>query len=220
MSRSYTPITDEMAHYIRQVSLREPEPLRRLNAEMEHHPDESCQISPEQGQFLHVLTRLMGARKALEVGVFLGYSSSWIALALPEGGKLIACDKNADYAARARRTWKEAGVEERIELRLGPALATLDGMLAAGETGTFDLAFIDADKTGYWNYFERALQLVRRGGLIAFDNVLWHGRLLDPEERDPETEAMREFNRKLHADTRVAMTVTTMGDGIALACKL
>jgi predicted O-methyltransferase YrrM len=220
MARTHTPITAELAHYIRSITLREPEPLRRLNAEMEIHPDESYQISPEQGQFLHLLVRLLQARKALEIGVFLGYSSSWIALALAEGGTLIACDRNPEYAARARRTWHEAGVEDRIDLRLGPALASLDGLLAAGHAGSFDFVFIDADKGNNWNYYERSLALLRPGGLVAIDNVLWHGRVVDPAESGPDTLAVREFNRKLHADPRVALSMATMGDGIALACKL
>src|ERR1039457_2310273 len=157
MSRTYTPVTAELAGYIRDVTLREPEPLRRLREETEDHPQASCQIAPEQGQFLHVLARAIGAAKTLEVGVFMGYSSTWVALALPPGGKLVACDRNAEYAERARRTWREAGVENRIELHLGPALQTLDALLAEGQAGTFDLAFIDADKENYARYYERAL---------------------------------------------------------------
>jgi len=178
------------------------------------------QTSPEQGQFLHLMARVTGARKTLEVGVFMGYSSTWVALALAEGGKVIACDVNEEYTARARRTWCQAGVESRVELRLAPAIETLDGLIAGGEAGTFDFAFIDADKKNYWNYYERALTLLRRGGLIAVDNVLWDGTVIDPTVTDTDTEAIRAFNRKLHADTRVAISMATMGDGLALACKL
>jgi caffeoyl-CoA O-methyltransferase len=178
------------------------------------------QIAPEQGQFLHVLTKLIGARQVLEVGVFMGYSSSWIALALPAGGKVVACDVNAEFAAMARRTWREAGVEDKIDLRLAPALETLDGLIAAGRSGTFDMVFIDADKRNYSNYYERALQLVRRGGLIATDNTLWDGSVVDPADDDPDTEAIRAFNRKLHDDDRIALTLATIGDGVTLACKL
>jgi predicted O-methyltransferase YrrM len=178
------------------------------------------QIAPEQGQFLHLLAHLVHARKTLEVGVFLGYSSSWVALALPPGGKLIACDINEEFAARARQTWREAGVEDKIELRLAPALETLDRMIEAGQSGTFDFAFIDADKQNYSNYYERALVLVRQGGLIAVDNVLWDGSVIDPDDHDADTEAIRAFNLKLHADQRVALSMATMGDGISLACKL
>jgi caffeoyl-CoA O-methyltransferase len=220
MSRIHTPITDEMADYIREVTLREPEPLRKLRLETEDHPHASMQTSPEQGQFLHLMARLGGARRTLEVGVFMGYSSTWVALALPAGGKVIACDVSEEYTTRARRTWKEAGVEDRVELRLAPALETLDELLAGGEAGTFDFAFIDADKKNYANYYERALALVRRGGLIAVDNVLWDGRVIDPSVQDEDTAAIRAFNRKLHADERVALSLATMGDGLALACKL
>jgi len=220
MSRIHTPITDELAEYIRRVTLREPEPLRRLRAETEDHPHASMQTSPEQGQFLHLMARVAGARKTLEVGVFMGYSSTWVALALPPGGKVIACDRSEEFTARARRTWREAGVEDRVELHLAPALETLDGLIAAGQDGSFDLAFIDADKGNYANYYERALVLIRRGGLIVVDNVLWDGSVIDPSDQDPDTEAIRAFNLKLHADERVALSMATMGDGLTLACKL
>jgi predicted O-methyltransferase YrrM len=220
MSRVHTPITDELAAYIRQVTLREPEPLRRLREETEDHPHASMQTSPEQGQFLHLMARVTGARRTLEVGVFMGYSSTWVALALPAGGKVVACDRSEEYTSRARRTWREAGVEERIELRLGPALTTLDALIAEGQAGSFDFAFIDADKTNYENYYERALVLLRKGGLIAVDNVLWNGSVVDPANHDPDTEAIRAFNRKLHADERIMLSMATMGDGLTLACKL
>jgi predicted O-methyltransferase YrrM len=220
MSRVHTPITDELAQYIRQVTLREPEPLKRLREETENHPRASMQTSPEQGQFLHLMARVTGARKTLEVGVFMGYSSTWVALALPSEGQVIACDRSEEYTARARRTWREAGVEDKIDLRLAPALETLDALIAAGQAGTFDLAFIDADKSNYANYYERALVLIRRGGLIAVDNVLWDGSVIDPAGHDPDTESIRAFNRKLHADARVALSMVTMGDGLTLACKL
>jgi caffeoyl-CoA O-methyltransferase len=220
MSRIHTPITDELADYIREVTLREPEPLRHLREDTEDHPRASMQTSPEQGQFLHLMARATGARKTLEVGVFMGYSSTWVALALPPGGKIIACDLSEEYAARARRTWREAGVEDRIELRLGPALDTLDGLLAEGHAGSFDFAFIDADKGNYSNYYERALALLRPGGLVAVDNVLWDGNVINPNDHDSDTEAIRAFNRKLHADQRVALSMATMGDGLTLACKL
>jgi caffeoyl-CoA O-methyltransferase len=209
-----------MAQYIREVTLREPEPLRRLRESTENHPRASMQIAPEQGQFLHVLTKLIGARNVIEIGVFMGYSSSWMALALPPGGKIVACDVSEEYAAIARNTWREAGVEDKIDLRVAPALQTLDSLIAAGQAGTFDLAFIDADKSNYSNYYERALQLVRPGGLIAVDNTLWDGRVIDPNVTDADTEAIRAFNRKLKADERIALTLATIGDGVTLACKL
>ena len=220
MSLTHTPITEELADYVRRVTLREPEVLRRLREEAEGDSPGSIQIGPEQGQFLHLLARILGARKTLEVGVLMGYSSTWVALALPPGGKLVACDCNAEYMVRARRTWREAGVEDKIELRLAPALETLDALVAEGHAGTFDLVFIDADKGNYANYYERSLLLLRTGGLIAVDNVPWHGRPLDPNDHTADTEAMRAFNRKLHADRRVALSLVTMGDGLALASKL
>jgi predicted O-methyltransferase YrrM len=220
MSRTHTPVTDELAEYIRQVTLREPEPLRRLREETEEHPKASMQTSPEQGQFLHLLARVAGAKKTLEVGVFMGYSSTWVAMALPPGGRIVACDVSETYTTRARQCWREAGVTDKIDLRIAPALETLDALIAEGQSGTFDFAFIDADKSNYGNYYERALKLVRKGGLIAVDNVLWHGAVIDDEARDADTLAIRALNRKLHSDQRVALSMATIGDGLTLACKL
>jgi caffeoyl-CoA O-methyltransferase len=220
MSRHTTPITAALEGYIRTVTLREPAALKHLREATENHPQASMQIAPEQGQFLQFLVRLIGARKTLEVGVFMGYSSSWVALALPAGGQVVACDISEEFAAIARNTWREAGVEEKIDLRLAPALETLDGLIAAGEANTFDFAFIDADKGNYTHYYDRVLTLVRTGGLIAVDNVLWGGDVIDPANSDPDTEAIRAFNRKLHDDPRIALTMATIGDGLTLACKL
>ncbi len=220
MSRIHTPLTDELTDYIRQVALREPEPLRRQREATDLHPRASMQTSPEQGQFLHLLARLVGAKKTLEVGVFLGYSSTWVALALPAGGKIIACDQSEEYTREARRLWHAAGVEDKIELRLAPALDTLDALIAAGNNGSFDFAFIDADKGNYANYYDRAMLLVRPGGLIAIDNVLWDGDVVNPAKTDAETEAIRAFNRKLQADERVTLSLVPLGDGLTLACKL
>jgi predicted O-methyltransferase YrrM len=222
MSRVSVPITPELVTYIRKATLSEPDVLRRLRESSASHPLAHLHISPEQGQFLHVMARLVGAKKTLEVGIFMGYSSTWVALALPAGGKLVACDISEEYAAIARRTWREAGVEDRVELRLGPALESLDALLAEGQAGTFDLVFIDADKSNYLNYYERALALVREGGLVIADNVLWHGQVADPADHDDDTEMIRAFNRKLRDDSRVANTIamTSTGDGFGLACKL
>jgi caffeoyl-CoA O-methyltransferase len=192
--------------------------LQRLATDS--HPHASMQIAPEQAQFLHLLAKITGAKKALEVGAFLGYSSAWVALAMPPGGKLITCDVSEEFTRRARETWQQAGVEDRIELRLGPALATLDALIAGGETGSFDFVFIDADKTNYENYYERALLLVRQGGVIAIDNVLWDGAVIDVNDRTAHTEAIRLFNTKLLGDRRVAMSLVTLGDGLTVACKL
>jgi caffeoyl-CoA O-methyltransferase len=220
MSRIHTPLTDELTDYIRQVALREPEALRRQREATDLDPQASMQTAPEQGQLLQLLARLAGAKKALEVGVFMGYSSTWVALALPAGGKIIACDRSEEYTAQARRLWREAGVEDKIELRLGPALATLDTLIAEGQGGSFDFAFIDADKANYANYYDRAMVLVRPGGLIAIDNVLWSGDVIDASKTDADTEAIRAFNRKLHADARVTLSLVPLGDGLTLACKL
>jgi caffeoyl-CoA O-methyltransferase len=209
-----------MADYVRAVSVREPEPLRLQRLATDDHPRAGMQIGPEQGQFLNLLARIVGAKKVLEVGVFLGYSSAWIALALPPDGKIIACDRSEEFTARARQTWEDAGVADKIDLRLGPALETLDALVANGEAGTFDFAFIDADKSNYANYYERALVLVRKGGLIVVDNVLWHGAVTDENDRSPDNEAVRALNRKILADSRVAMSLVTMGDGMTVACKL
>jgi caffeoyl-CoA O-methyltransferase len=220
MSRIHTQLTDELTDYIRQIALREPEALRRQRESTDQHPQGSMQTAPEQGQFLHLLTRLTGAKKTLEVGVFMGYSSTWVALALPADGKIIACDRSEEYTTQARQLWREAGVEDKIELRLGPALDTLDALIAEGKAGSFDFAFIDADKANYANYYDRAMVLVRPGGLIAIDNVLWKGDVIDASKTDTDTEAIRAFNRKLQADARVSLSLVPLGDGLTLACRL
>jgi predicted O-methyltransferase YrrM len=177
------------------------------------------QISPDQGQFMALLIHLLDARRTLEIGVFTGYSSLSVALALPEDGHVIACDINEEWTSIARRYWREAGVEKKIDLRLRPALETLDDLIAAGEGGRFDFAFIDADKGNYANYFDRALVLLRPGGLIAIDNVLWFGRVIDPAADDPDTLAIRAFNEKLHHDDRVWISMLPVRDGLTLALK-
>jgi len=219
MSNIHTPVSEELWDYIRRVSLREPDVLRRIREATATHPHVSCQIAAEQGQFMALLIHLIGAKRTLEVGVFTGYSSTVVALALPDDGKIIACDVNAEWTATARHFWREAGVEHKIDLRLGPAIGTLDRLLAENQAGTFDFAFIDADKTNYDGYYERALQLVRAGGLIAIDNVLWHGSVIDPEANHADTLAIRALNEKLHADDRVWLSLVPIGDGLTLACK-
>ena len=220
MSRIHTQLTDPVAAYLRDVTMREPEALRRLRESTEDHPHASMQTSPEQGQFLNLLARITGARKTLEVGVFMGYSSTWVALALPADGRIIACDVNEEFTTRARETWRDAGVEAKIDLRIAPALETLDALIAEGRAGSFDLAFIDADKGNYPNYYERALKLVRTGGVIAVDNVLWDGDVADPGNHEPDTEAIRAFNLKLRDDSRIALSIVPLGDGLTVACKL
>jgi caffeoyl-CoA O-methyltransferase len=212
-------ITDSLWDYMRRVTLREPAVLKRLREETASQPQANMQISPEQGQFMALLMHLLDARKTLEIGVFTGYSSLSVALALPDDGRVIACDVNEEWTSIARRYWREAGVEKKIDLRLKPALATLDDLIATGQGGQFDFTFIDADKENYANYFERALVLVRPGGLIAIDNVLWYGRVIDPAVKDADTKAIRAFNERLHSDERVWLSMLPVRDGLTLACK-
>jgi predicted O-methyltransferase YrrM len=220
MSRTHTPLNEELSAYLRSVTVREPEPLRILREESASHPRASMQTAPEQGQFLSLLAKMIGAKKTLEVGVFMGYSSTWVASAIGPNGRIVACDISEEYTARARETWRMAGVEDRIDLRLGPALETLDGLIAQGQAGTFDFAFIDADKQNYRNYFDRAMVLVRTGGVIAVDNVLWDGDVVNPTATDADTEAIRAFNKKLFEDMRIALSIVPLGDGLTVACKL
>lgn len=205
--------------YLLNTSLREHPVLVQLRQETAQHPQSRMQIAPEQGQFMAWLVQLIGARKTLEVGVFTGYSTLAVALALPADGKIIACDVNETDTAIARRYWQQAGVSEKIELRIAPALETLDWLLETGQAGTFDFAFIDADKSNYANYYERALQLVRSGGLIVIDNVLWSGRVADSGVQDNRTNKIRAFNQKLHQDSRIRLSVVAIGDGLTLAVK-
>jgi len=220
VSNSTLTMDDQLREYLLSVSLREPEALRRLREETKALPNADMQICPEQGQFMRLLITLLKARKTLEVGVFTGYSSTSVALALPPDGRIIACDVNAEWTGMARRYWKESGVADKIELRLGPAAETLTKLLAEGHEGTFDFAFIDADKHNYDQYYELALLLVRQGGLIAIDNTLWYGRPADPTEQDAETVVIRNLNAKLHKDTRVMVSLLPIGDGLTLAVKV
>jgi len=219
MATGDTTIDDGLLDYIGRVTLREPEILRRLRDEISIHPYASMQISAEQGQFMALLVHLLSARKTLEIGVFTGYSSLAVALALPDDGRIIACDISEEWTSIARRYWREAGVERKIDLRLGPALKTLDDLIAQGQGGRFDFAFIDADKGNYINYYERALVLLRQGGLIAVDNVLWDGKVIDPSVNDADTRAIRAFNESLHNDERVWLSMLPIRDGLTLACK-
>jgi caffeoyl-CoA O-methyltransferase len=212
-------ISDDLLKYVRSVSVREPDLLRRLRAETASLPNAIMQITPEQGQFMALLVELIGAKQTLEIGVFTGYSSLSVALALPADGHILACDVSDEYTRIARRYWAEAGVANKIELHLAPALETLDRLIAERRQNSFDFAFIDADKSNYDNYYERALQLVRPGGLIAIDNVFQMGHALDPEPVDADIQAIRALNRKLHADARVSLSMVTIADGLTLARK-
>ncbi len=219
MSNRTLSMTDALYDYLLAVSSREPAILRRLREETAQLPNAGMQIGPEQGQFMALLVQLLGARRTLEVGVFTGYSSLAVALALPPDGRVVACDVSEEWTAIARRYWAEAGVAGKIELRLGPAVGTLDALLAEGQADSFDFAFIDADKENYGNYYERALRLVRPGGLIAIDNVLWGGRIADPEVQGESVAAIRALNAKLHRDERVALSLVPIGDGLTLALR-
>jgi predicted O-methyltransferase YrrM len=219
MSNRSISLTDSLYEYLLSVSLREPQLLLDLREETAAMPSARMQISPEQGQFMALLARLTGARRCLEVGVFTGYSSLAVAMALPEDGRIIACDVSEKWTSIARNYWRAAGLDHKIDLRLAPALETLDGLIATGHAGSFDLAFIDADKTNYLAYYERALVLLRQGGLLLADNTLWSGKVADPEVSDADTVALRHFNESLHADSRVDLSLLPMGDGLTLARK-
>lgn len=219
MSNRTISLTDSLHEYLLRVSLREPEVLRDLRAETARLAQRSMQIAPEQGQFMALLARLVGARRCLEVGVFTGYSSLAVALALPDDGRIVACDVSEEWTSIARRYWQRAGVADRIDLRLAPALQTLDSLLAGGEAGQYDLAFIDADKSGYGDYYERVLQLLRPGGLVVIDNTLWSGRVADPGVTDADTVALRQLNQRLLGDERVDLSLVPIGDGLTLARK-
>jgi predicted O-methyltransferase YrrM len=210
---------DKLAAYYAKAAVRESPLLARLRAETAKLPNAQMQIAAEEGQFLGLLVRLSGARRCVEVGVFTGYSSTVTALALPEDGHLLACDINPTWTAIARRYWKEAGVESRIRLELAPALQTLDAALKTEGEGSYDFAFIDADKTGYIDYYERCLKLLRPGGLIAVDNTLWSGAVADPGDRSADTEALRAFNLHVRDDQRVDFCLVPIADGVTLARK-
>jgi len=219
MSNRSISLTDSLYQYLLDVSLREPSLLLRLREETAADPLARMQISPEQGQFMALLAKLTGARRCLEVGVFTGYSSLCVATALPDAGRIVACDVSEHWTSIARRYWAEAGVAHKIDLRLAPALETLDSLVAAGEVASYDFAFIDADKTNYVGYYERALVLLRPGGLVVADNTLWSGRVADPEVADGDTVALRHFNEHLHRDSRIDLSVLPVGDGLTLARK-
>ncbi|HAZ48448.1 MAG TPA: SAM-dependent methyltransferase [Cyanobacteria bacterium UBA11369] len=219
MSKKTLGLDNQLYNYLLSNSLRELDILHQLREETANHPYATMQIAPEQGQFMALLVQLLGAKKTLEVGVFTGYSSLCVALALPKDGKVIACDISEEYTAIGRRYWEIAGVADKIDLRIAPALETLDKLLAEGQAGTFDFAFIDADKGNYDGYYERSLELIRKGGLIAVDNVLWGGSVANPQVQDSSTQAIREFNQKLHQDQRVSLSMVPIADGLTLALK-
>ena len=211
-------VDDELYQYVMDQSIREHPAQVGLRAATASHRYAGMQISPDQGQFMALLIKLLGARRAIEVGVFTGYSALTVALALPEDGRLLACDISDEYTRVGKPFWNEAGVAHKIDLRLAPALETLDAQLAAGGAGQYDFAFIDADKTGYDAYYERCLQLLRTGGLIAIDNTLWSGSVARPA-KDADTAALQQLNTKLRDDQRVDLSLLPIGDGLTLARK-
>jgi caffeoyl-CoA O-methyltransferase len=212
-------LSDALYNYLLDNSLRETDLMRRLREETASLPGAGMQIGPEQGQFMALLVELMGAKRCLEIGTYTGYSALAVAQALPPDGRLLACDVNEQTTAVAKRYWAESGVAERIELRLAPALETLDSLIAEGAENTYDFVFIDADKTNYDAYYERSLTLLRPGGLIAVDNVLWGGAVTDSTYTDDSTEAIRALNAKVKSDQRVSCSLLPIGDGLLLALK-
>jgi caffeoyl-CoA O-methyltransferase len=219
MGRDNNLIDPAAIDYILKNSVREPNILTRLRAETDAHPMARYQIPPEQGQFFRLLIRMLGARRTLEVGVFTGYSSLSVALALPPEGRIIACDVSEEYTSIARRYWAEAGVGGKIDLRIGPAAGTLDALIQSGESGAFDFAFIDADKSGYPRYYEQCLALIRPGGLIALDNMLFSGSVIDESDHSEDAVALRKINRLIHHDNRVDALLLPFADGLTLALK-
>lgn len=218
MTRRTLPLDDALSDYVLAHSLREHPELAALREATRALPNANMQIAPEQGQFMALLVKLIGARRTIEVGVFTGYSSLAVALALPADGQMLACDISDEYTRVAREHWERAGVAHKIKLVLAPAAQTLDERIVAGEVGRYDFAFIDADKTGYDGYYERCLKLVRTGGLIAVDNTLWSGRVAQPST-DADTVALQRFNEKLHRDERIDVVLLPIGDGFTLARK-
>ena len=219
MTARTLPLDDRLQRYVVAHGARETALQRELRRVTQRMPRASMQIGAEQGALLQVLVRAMGARRCLEIGTFTGYSALAVALALPRDGRIVCCDVSEEWTAIARRTWKRAGVAGKIDLRIAPALETLDALLRRGKAGKFDFAFIDADKANYANYYERCLKLVRRGGLIAADNTLWGGSVVDPLNKTVDARAIRAFNRKLLRDRRVDIALVPVGDGMTLALR-
>lgn len=218
MSRRTIDLDDTLYQYLLDHSLREHPEQTALREGTAKHPRGGMQISPEQGQFMTLLVKLIGARRTIEIGTFTGYSALTVALALPADGKILACDISDEYTAVGKPYWRRAGIADKIELVIAPAAETLDARIAAGETGSYDFAFIDADKEGYDGYYERCLRLVRQGGLIGFDNTLWGGDVARPAH-DADTRALQALNDKLHRDERIDMAMLPIGDGLTLARK-
>jgi caffeoyl-CoA O-methyltransferase len=219
MSATTLTLTDAIRDYLVAVTVHEPPLLARLRDETQRMPSGGMQISPEQGRFMAFLVELLGVRRYLEVGVFTGYSSLAVALSMPPDGRIVACDRSEEWTSVARRYWQEAGVSDKVDLRIGFALDTLDELLEKGARSSFDFVFIDADKEGALEYYERGLELLRKGGLFAFDNALWAGRVADPMNNEPSTLGVRALNQRASNDPRVSSTLVPIGDGLLLATK-
>ena len=220
MSTATIMLDKKLREYLLNVSVKESEILRELREETAQMEYSAMQISPEQGAFMSFLVELIQAKRTLEIGVFTGYSALVVAMALSEDGIVTACDVSEEWANVGMKYWKKAQVEDKIDLRIAPALKTLDQLLSEGKQGTYDFAFIDADKIEYQGYFDKSLELLRIGGLIAIDNVLWGGSVIDDSIQDSSTRAIREFNENLSSDPRVSISMVPIGDGLTLACKL
>jgi len=219
MSNRTLQLTDQIYKYLIDHSLRENESLRALRQITQKHEFARMQIAPEQGQFMALLVELLAIKRIIEVGTFTGYSALAMAQVLPEDGQIICCDISKEWTDIGKASWAEAGVSSKIDLRIAPALETLDALLANGNEGQFDMAFVDADKSNYLNYFEKCLQLTRPGGLLVFDNTLWNGDVADNTIQDSDTVAIRALNDQLHQDDRVSLSLVPIGDGLTLARK-
>jgi predicted O-methyltransferase YrrM len=219
MGKRTLQLDESLYDYLLSVSLRETPILKSLREKTDQLPQAAMQISPDQGQFMALLLKLIGASRVIEIGTFTGYSALVMALALPDDGSIVCCDKSEEWTAIARRYWAKAGIEGKIDLRLGSALETLDELVAAGKENSFDFAFVDADKVNLPSYFEQCLTLVRPGGLIAVDNVLWGGSVINDDKQDDDTVAIRAFNKQIKDDDRVDISLVPIGDGLTLARK-
>ena len=219
MSNVSVGLAPDLHAYLVEHGVREPDILRRLREETADLPQHDMQIAPEQGALMALLVGLIGARRCIELGTFTGYSSLAVALALPADGEIVCCDVSEEWTSVARRYWAEAGVADRVDLRLGPALETLDDLIASGASGTFDFAFIDASKREYPDYHERILRLLRQGGLAVYDNVFWDGDVIDESKTDPDTVGVRRLNDRLLADERVSISMIPVADGLTLVQK-
>jgi caffeoyl-CoA O-methyltransferase len=215
----YTPMTDSMYDYLVRHTVRDSSVAEEIRDYTARSLDEDMQIAPEQAPLLKMLVRLIGAKNALEVGVYTGYSALTVLEAMEEGGTLTACDQSEEWTSIARNFWKKAGVLDKVDLRLGDGMNILDSLISEGREGSYDFAFIDADKTGYDGYYERSLRLLKNGGVVVFDNTIWNGQVVDPTARDADTEAIRAFNAKVHADGRVDMVLLPVADGMTVIRK-